>query len=213
MKIVKKMLKPKKSQIMGGVLKYGIVAFFSVIILLAGYKMVSIIREKACDTEMAKFEIELKGIADDIRFGQRELNNYPVPCGVEQIYFFDISKKIDSESFKDTPIMKDALKSGLRHNVFLIKNNDVMRSFYAGNFVTNGKYLCFGPRLNTISFFIEGAGTYVRLTPGNNQQICKTEEEPYLFGDELDEIDNIENELNGNDLNDLDSGLQDAQNI
>lgn len=158
---------------MDAVLKYAIIGVFSIIIVIAGYKMISGINERACKTEIAKFEVELKNIDKSLRFGAKELQSYSVPCKVDKIYFFDLNKKIDPKIFKDIPIIKDALESGTDHNIFLVNEDGVKHSFNGGNIQMAYPYhICFTPKFDTISFFIEGAGKSAKITSACNQPEC-----------------------------------------
>ncbi|MBI2656265.1 hypothetical protein HYX03_00825 [Candidatus Woesearchaeota archaeon] len=171
--IEKKMIKPKKSQIAGEVFKYALIGVFSVIVLVAGYKMVNIVKDRACNTEIAKFEIELRNIDKSLRFGARELQSYDVPCNADQIYFFDLNKNIKAENFKEIPLIKDTLESKGNNNVFLVKEGEVKRSFYAGNLeMAYPYYICFKPKFDKISFFIEGAGKTAKIAGACEQPEC-----------------------------------------
>ena len=171
--IEKKMIKPKKSQIIGEVFKYALIGVFSVIVLIAGYKMVGVVKEKACNTEIAKLEIDMRNIDKSLRFGTKELQSYDVPCKVDQIYFFDLNKNIEPENFKEIPLIKDTLKSRGNNNVFLVKEGEVKRSFYAGNLeMAYPYYICFKPKFDKISLFIEGAGKTAKIASSCEQPEC-----------------------------------------
>lgn len=166
-------IKPRKAQIIGEVFKYGLIGVVSIVILIAGYKMINAVRDRACKTELAKFEIDLKNIDKSLRFGAKELQSYDVPCKIDRIYFFDLNKKVNPENFKDIPLIKDSLKSGGNNNVFLVSEGGVKRSFHAGNLeIEYPYYICFIPKFNKISFFIEGVGVSARVTKSNNQSEC-----------------------------------------
>jgi len=171
--VKKKMISSKKAQIIGEVFKYGMVGVVSIVILIAGYNMVNVVKERACKTEIAKFEIDLRNIDKSLRFGTKELQSYDVPCKVDKIYFFDLNKTINPENFKEIPIIKDTLKSKGNNNIFLVKEGDVKRSFYAGNLEMVYPYnICFLPKFDKISFFIEGAGKSAKIAAACNQPEC-----------------------------------------
>ena len=120
MKGFEKRIMAKKAQLVGDVFKYMLIGIVSVTILFAGYKMINVVKERACKTEIAKFEIDLRNIDKSLRFGTKELQSHEVPCKVDKIYFFDLNKKINPEYFKEIPLLMDTLKTG-NNNVFLIK--------------------------------------------------------------------------------------------
>lgn len=166
-------MKNNKAQIVGEIFKYSLVGIFSVVVLIFGYKMIDLVKERACKTEIAKFEIDLKGIDKGLRYGAKEVQSHDVPCKVDKIYFFDLSRSINPENFKDVPIIEDSLKSGGNNNVFLVKGGEVKRSFYAGNLEMSYPYhLCFVPKFDKISFFAEGAGKSARITGSCGQPEC-----------------------------------------
>ena len=58
----------KRGQI-GEVFKYVLIAAVAVSTLIFGYKAFVMVREKACLTELADFETDLKGLDEGIGFG------------------------------------------------------------------------------------------------------------------------------------------------
>ena len=172
MKGFEKRIMAKKAQIIGELFKYALIGIVSVVVLIAGYKMIDVVRERACKTELAKFEIELRDLDKSLRFGERELQTFDAPCKVDRIYFFDKSKSINIDIFNETPIMRDSLKSG-SNNVFLIKDREVKRSFYAGNLeILYPYYKCLIPKFEKISFFVEGAGNSAKIESAIDQPDC-----------------------------------------
>jgi len=162
----------KKSQGISDVFKYIIAAVLAALILGIGYKMVKLMQEKGCKAELADFEISLIELDRNVRFGDRRMQTYQVPCSATQVYFFDRSKKIDAEKFKNIPILMDNLKTGGNSNIFVVKGSDVLRSFYAGNLQIDEHYLCLKPLSDKISIFIEGRGKSVIVEPANQQSLC-----------------------------------------
>ena len=166
------MTKSRKSQFIGEVFKYGLVGVVSVIILIAGYGMLNTVKERTCKTEISKFEIDLKSIDQSLRAGAKELQSLQVPCKADKIYFFDLNKNINPEDFGEIPIMKETLKSK-SHNVFLVKDGEVKRSFYAGNLEMIYPYhICFVPDFDKISFFAEGSGSSAKIAAACGQPEC-----------------------------------------
>ena len=74
--------------------------------------------------------------------------------------------------FNEIPVMQDSLKSQ-SSNVFLVKENEVKHSFYAGNLeMIYPYYTCFVPKFDKISFFSEGVGNSVKIASACNQPEC-----------------------------------------
>ena len=163
----------KKSQIIGEVFKYALIAVFSVMILFVGYKIINAVRGSSCSTEFSKFEIDIKGLDKELRYGEKESRSFQTPCNVEQILLFDHTKEINEDFFSDMPILEEAVKNKTRDNVYLIKNSDIASSFYAGNLdMQNPYYICFVPKFEKIAFSIEGKGTSVAVEADPNQPEC-----------------------------------------
>lgn len=170
---IERKMRVKKAQFIGNVLKYVLMAFVSAAILIAGYSMVSLVKERACKTEISKFEISLKGIDKSVRFGVRELQSYEAPCKADKIYFFGSGSGINPEYFSDIPIIRDALESGSSKNVFIVKDSEVRSSFHAGRLEMIYPYhICFVPKFDRISFFTEGAGDSVKVAAACSQPEC-----------------------------------------
>ena len=118
--IAKNKVLSKKAQSTSDIFKYLLAGLFSVVILAAGYITFNMMKERACNAEIAEFEIGLKGVDKYTRGGQKEFQSHSAPCGSEQIYFFDMGKNINTEIFNETPILQDAVK-GKSNNIFLVK--------------------------------------------------------------------------------------------
>ena len=167
------MLKQKKAQFAGEVFKYALVAVFSIFILFAGYKFINGVKDRACSTQITKFEIDMRNIDKSLRAGEKELQSHDVPCNIDKIYFFDTSKKVKSDDFEGIPLLKESLESGGNSNVFLVQKNKVVRSFYAGNIeMIYPNYICFVPKFDKISFFAEGTGKTAAIRGACNQPEC-----------------------------------------
>lgn len=165
-------LKPKKSQ-SGELFKYALIAVVSVSVLVMGYKMIDVVKERSCKTELAKFEIDLRGIDKSLRFGAKELQTYDAPCNADRIYFFNLNKEANADDFKEIPLIMDSLKTSASSNVFVVRENEVKRSFYAGNLEMVYPYnICFVPKFGKISFFLEGAGQSAKIASSCEQPEC-----------------------------------------
>lgn len=163
----------KKAQIIGEVLKYGLVIVFAAIVVGIGYKSVNSIKESACKSEIAKFELELSNIGKSIRQGEKELRNYKFPCSADKIYLFDLSKNINPDLFNRSPIIKDSLITGTSNNVFLVKDEKVISLFYAGDMeIDEPYYICFNGVDGSINFFVEGLSASAKIAIAPEQKLC-----------------------------------------
>ena len=163
----------KKSQLFSEAFKYILAGLFSILILIAGYKSISAIQQRSCAAEIKNFESELKNLDKDLRYGAKELKSYIVPCGAKNIYIFDLSRKIDLEQFDKAPLMKDLLKASGSHNIFLVRENKVIGSFYSGNIeIDMPYYFCLLAKNEKIAFFAEGAAAAAKITLPGEQAQC-----------------------------------------
>lgn len=171
-KFEKSLFRAKKAQLVGEVFKYALIGMVSVAVIVMGYKMIDVVKERGCRTEIAKFEIELRDMDKSVRYGAKELKAYEAPCNADRIYFFDLNRNINPDDFKDIPILADSVKSR-SNNVFLVKDGKVKRSFYAGNLEMAYPYnICFAPKFDKISFFIESAGKSAKIASSCSQPEC-----------------------------------------
>ena len=158
---------------LGQVITYFIVAFAIVAVIFIGFKGVAKIMDKTCEAEIAKFQIDFRELGKILRYGDVEEYTKQVPCDVDEIYFFDLKKEINAEPFKEMPFLADSLESGVRENVFLVKDDEIIDSFYAGNIsMEYPNYICFLPKFGNINFFLEGKGRNVNIYSGCFQPEC-----------------------------------------
>lgn len=191
-------LMKKRGQI-GQVMKYALIAVVIVFIQIFGYKAFVTVREKMCQTEIADFVVDLKGLDEGIGFGSVDERTLLTPCNVDKIYFFDLDKDINVDIFNKLPIMKDSLESGVKKNLFLVKDDEVKRSFYSGNLELSYPYFeCLVPQNERINFFLEGRGRAVEVIPGCNQIECSYV--PEVLG--LDKADAIAESISFRDSGD-----------
>jgi cysteine-rich repeat protein len=155
------------------VLTYIIIAVTIIGITWFGYSMVTKVTDKICKTELAKFEIDLQNLDKSVKFGSADELDLQAPCNAEEIYFFDLNKDINLDFLNHIPLMKDSLANKVEKNIFLVKDNEVISSFYAGNLdVWYPNYICFLPKFEKINFFVEGKGKQVAIFAGCNQPEC-----------------------------------------
>lgn len=162
-----------KSQLFSEAFKYILAGLFSILVLVAGYKSVGIIQQRSCAVEIKNFESELKSLDKNLRYGAKELKSYIVPCGAKNIYLFDLSRKIGLENFNKVPVMKDSLNTSRNHNIFLVRENKVIDSFYSGNLeIDMPYYFCLLAMNEKMGFFAEGAANAAKITLPVEQAQC-----------------------------------------
>ena len=160
----------KKGQA-GQVIKILIAAVFIAIILYFGYKLTSDLLGRTCKTEMARFQTDLRNLDEEVKYGSVMEFTTQVPCNAEEIFFFDLDKS--PKLVREIPLLSDSLGSGVKKNIFVMKNDEIIDSFYAGDLdIEDPHYICFLPKFGNINFFLEGKGTSVGVSPGPSQPVC-----------------------------------------
>ncbi len=141
-----------------------------------------------CEIGKPDFKEKLIKKIDNVLHGNKKEGNYELPCNADRIYFLDLSKNradelnpdsstevLDPEAFKDNPIIKNSLKSKAETNVFVMKKNKIIDSFYAGNISLIYPYnLCLQPGSGRVKFWMEGTGLSTKITPQCKQPDCNS---------------------------------------
>ena len=167
------MSKHKKADMAPQMFKYLLVAFFSAVILIFGYKIVNSVMERGCATEIAKFEIDLKGLTDNIGFGEEVFHTYNAPCGTDEIYFIGKSPDLNPEYFNDVPLIKESVQSSSGNNVFLMKEGRIKSAFHIDNLeIEYPSYKCLVPKFGKLSFFLEGTKNAAFMSAASDQPEC-----------------------------------------
>lgn len=163
----------RKSQVASEVFKYLTVIVISAVILVGGYKFINIITSRSCQTDLSRLETDLRNMNKGMRYGEKELKTLKMPCGVKEVYFLDLKKKINPDLFNAVPIIKDSVQDGAANNIFLAVGRDIKHSFYAGSLeIENPGYLCMESNAGQISFYVESVGESARMTISSGQLQC-----------------------------------------
>ena len=135
------------------VIRFFIIAIIIVAITLFGYKSFTAIQDRICTAEIVKFQTDLKNLDRIVDYGSIKKFSKQIPCQVDEIYFFDLNKKINLDILDNQPLLKDSIESNERKNIFLMKDDKIMDSFYAGNLNINfPNYICLLPKFEKINF-------------------------------------------------------------
>ena len=168
----------KRGEVQSSVIKYTIIAFGIILISLLGFKMISTIMDKHCSTEIKDFQIKLSELGDEVSSGEIRQKKLSMPCGADRIYFVNKEQKaIDffsgAQVFKSYPEISHSIENNAGDNVFIIKDNEVIKSFNAGSLDFIYPYhSCMIPRSDKIDFFLEGLGKRATVIPGCSQPDC-----------------------------------------
>jgi len=161
----------KRGQI-GEAVKYIIIASLIILVTFIGYSTIVKINDRNCKVEIAKFELNLKNL-DKVKYGSVKEFSEQIPCGADEIYFFDLSKDISLNFLNHIPLLKDSVQTKAQKNVFIVKDDEILSSFYAGSLrVGFPDYACLLPKFDKVGFFVEGKGAEVSFHTGCYQPEC-----------------------------------------
>jgi cysteine-rich repeat protein len=163
----------KKRGQSGEAIRYLIIAVFIIAITTLGYNAAVKVKDRTCNAELVKFEIDLKNMDREVKFGSVEEFTKQTPCSADEIIFVALNKSLDPRVLDHVPLIRDSAQSGTQENVFVVKDKKLFKSFYAGNIdIDYPNYLCLLPRSEEINFFLEGKGKEVSMFSGCFQPEC-----------------------------------------
>ena len=213
----------KKGQIPAQVFTYLISIFVVVIILVIGYKYIIVNKESISKAELISFKNKLMSDVKiiGIDYGSVRKVSYAVE-DIGNVCLIDLSKKeqiLESEIISNYPIMKDSIKSGLNHNTFLFSKS-FLYSYYAGEIeIDIYPYVkCFKADNGKISFLLKGKGNKALILSESSAEISfeeKTKAEKIIdtVDQGINEINSIEKDLSFDEIEDMESVLNDIENI
>ncbi len=71
------------------------------------------------------------------------------------------------------PVVRDSIAAKAEKNVFVVKDNKLLSSFYSGDLEFSYPYYsCMKSSSEKLSFFVEGLGTKAGIVPGCLQPEC-----------------------------------------
>jgi len=151
----------KKGQLQGEFFRFFLIIFIGVVIVIGGFKIISKIRGTSCMTSTELFKDELRGYVKEMHgdvgsMSEKDLN---APCDVDKIYFVDLDKDMSSlsKSLREYPLLMDAIESNVDKNVFLVKNERVVDSFYVGDIELQKPYfVCSDTGRGNIGLYLGG---------------------------------------------------------
>lgn len=169
----------------------------TLLVFIFGYKGVAKTAQTGCLAQLNSFEKNFLGDVESLytQSGSVIEKKYGVPCGVEKIYFVDITKEVSFSSLGDFPEMVDSIHSGVQKNVFLIKGGKVYDSFYGGDIdVENPYFDCYDTKAGTLNLYLKGKDSSAGILKKDSRFDCTFSEPlpveltPEDLGDFLEEI-------------------------
>jgi hypothetical protein len=152
----------KKSQITGEVIRNIIILVFIVVIVLFGLRGFGKIKQKKEEVSAVMLNIDIKStVEDNIEVGITKREKVELPKTVDAC-FVDLNKReeiISSYQITLFPRVKDALNSGIKDNIFIIKENEIMSSTYAHICLDDyPHFICTEYAKKPLSLTLEGRG-------------------------------------------------------
>src|SRR3989344_1722116 len=161
-----------RSELISEVFKYVLVAVVASLIFAGGYKIIEMVQSSLCNAELSEFELDVRGIGENLNFGSKELQTQKTPCDADRIYFFDLGRGMVPELINETPLVTKLVEGGTS-NVFIIKDNDIRHHFNAGGITIDyPHYICLQTNLGSISYYAAGAGNSAKITVKDGQPEC-----------------------------------------
>ena len=172
----------KRAQIQSQHLIYIFALVIVVLILILGYKTTSGYQRKTDQISQIQFEQKLRNDVESLSsdYGSVKVKEYQLPPGFDEICFVDL-EKVDTENIFNYPLIKDSVKSGVKANVFLLRENDnkFEESYIEGLKLQNFPYYsCVKSKKAELTIQGLGDGAVVKAPP--NEKYCKNAQDDNL---------------------------------
>lgn len=156
------------------VIKYLFVAFIVLAIAFAGFRAMGMIKQKACDADLAEFQLMMTDMERGLRSGAVEDRSIKIPCKADKLILLDTIRGFpDPGTFAGYPQIQDSIRSRAQENAFLIREDEIIDSFDAGNLdLPYPDSLCLLSGLNKVDLRVESKGSSVSLSPVCEQRVC-----------------------------------------
>ncbi len=141
------------------VIRLLIIVIVAILIIYFGFTGLSTIFNKGCQSGIILLEKELQTSVEAISLqtGTVEEKKFNVPCGIEKIYFVDINKNVSFTALQKYPLIINSIKAEVKKNVFLIKDDKIVKSFYADDFEIEFPYYdCYLTKYGDLNVRLEG---------------------------------------------------------
>lgn len=154
----------RKSQIQSQVFVYVLAMIIIAVILLYGYKSISMMRQKGEDIDLLSFkqDVEEEVVKMSNDYGSANIVTFKTPSGFDRVCLVDLAKNPDAALKSEQPLVYESWADGTA-NVFLVK--DLAEEFQLIQQDTrpliemeDPGYLCKDIQNNRIELRLEGTG-------------------------------------------------------
>lgn len=150
-------------------------AFFVFLLIVLFIASKSNLEDMGCRSELQSFRTELQKLSSAQAASTGSLNrqSFNVPCGVDQIFFFDDTERLLFSGFEEYPLMLDALNSNPRHNTFLIKEGEMIDMMYIDRLDVKVPYfMCLQTNHGFLDILIQSNNGMATLWPQYESAEC-----------------------------------------
>ena len=171
----------KKGQAESETFRYLAISLVSILVLYFGYTFVSGFIARGCQSDLAIFESKLKADIQTYSSQVGKITEMPIDglCDAEKLLLLDLDKTatLDVSSHNFLPVIKNSINARQKVNAFIIKDNEVVRSFFAGPLeLSNPPYTCVRMRSDKAKVTYRGRGTGLQVDPSDYRYSCTFEE-------------------------------------
>ena len=164
------MARGKKSQIIGQVFVYILVAIVVGGIVLVGYWAIKSILQKSCEVQQVNFKLDMeKMLSRSNAYGSISTPSISAPCGYSTIYFADASA-IGSDTFScSNMIVQESIKDNQQMNIFLANGKTTYPIGYSDYLELEDPNECLriDSKNSRFYFTLQGQGQTTLLKPGS----------------------------------------------
>ena len=171
----------KRGQAESETFRYLAISLVAILVLYFGYKGVTSFIERGCQSDLAVFESKLKADIETYSTQVGKIHEVQIDglCDAEKLLLLDLDKTatLDVSSHNFIPEIKNSIQSRQKVNAFIIKDGEVLRSFFAGTLeLTNPPYTCVRMRGDKAKVTYRGRGTGLQVDPSDYRYSCTFDE-------------------------------------
>ena len=147
-------------------------------ILIFGYKAINDISKKDDQVVLIQFQNKLKNDVESLSsdYGSVKVREYNLPSGFDEICFVDL-ENVNPELIPNRPIMEDSIQSGVKKNIFSLRENDIETFYIEGFKLSDPYWSCIQPKSGNIELRIEGIGNAAFIKTPPYIKHCKNAED------------------------------------
>ncbi|MFH1133839.1 MAG: hypothetical protein V1735_05065 [Nanoarchaeota archaeon] len=160
----------RKAQIQSQVFVFIFAAVLMGLIFFFGWKWFNQLNDSRREVMFLEFKDDLKAALESKRYGDRDEVRLKLPGTAKELCFVDLDKDVTATTWPASQghsLMKDSVESGQQINAFLVTSKTVPLDYVGKVTVSNAglMFLCITANANTVTFWLEGKGDHVEVSP------------------------------------------------